>query len=93
MSGKTKFLIKYYLEDNTIEKKCIFVEGELRILILKKSHMELENRNEKNKVVILLAHPEWNESEANKALLDAVYNPVDVDLYNLYGDKQYTVTD
>lgn len=55
--------------------------------------MELENRNEKNKVVILLAHPDWNESEANKALLDAVYNPVDIDLYNLYGDKEYTVTD
>ncbi|WP_029903233.1 NAD(P)H-dependent oxidoreductase [Prevotella sp. 10(H)] len=55
--------------------------------------MELENKNEKNKIVILLAHPDYNESEANKALIEAVYNPIDVDLYNLYSEKQYTVTE
>lgn len=55
--------------------------------------MELENRNEKSKVVILLAHPNFNESEANKELLDAVYNPADVELYNLYGEKEYSVAD
>jgi len=55
--------------------------------------MEAENKNEKNKVVILLAHPNLNESEANKALIEAVYNPIDVELYNLYGDKEYTVSE
>lgn len=55
--------------------------------------MEADYKNEKNKVVILLAHPNLNESEANKALLEAVYNPADVDLYNLYNEKQYTITE
>lgn len=55
--------------------------------------MEQENMYEKNKIIILLAHPNYNESEANKALLDAVYNPIDVELYNLYGEKQYTVAE
>lgn len=52
--------------------------------------MEPENVNEKNKVVILLAHPNFDESEANKELLDAVYNPAEVELYNLYGGKEYS---
>ncbi|MDU1890528.1 MAG: NAD(P)H-dependent oxidoreductase [Dysgonomonas sp.] len=55
--------------------------------------MENDIRNEKSKVVIILAHPDFNESEANKALLDAVYNPADVELYNLYSEKQYSITD
>lgn len=55
--------------------------------------MEHENVKEKNKVVILLAHPDFSESQANKNLLEAVYNPADVELYNLYGEKEYTVED
>lgn len=55
--------------------------------------MELEIKNEKNKIVILLAHPNYKESEANKALIDAVYNPIDVELYNLYDEKEYSVQD
>ncbi len=53
--------------------------------------METENTNEKNKIVILLAHSNFNESEANKALLDAVYNPVDIELFDLYGGKEHSI--
>ncbi|MDR3057487.1 MAG: NAD(P)H-dependent oxidoreductase [Prevotella sp.] len=55
--------------------------------------MELENVKERSKVVLMLAHPNFDESEANKELLDAVYNPADVLLFNLYGEKEYTVTE
>ncbi|NDV79215.1 NAD(P)H-dependent oxidoreductase [Dysgonomonas sp. 511] len=55
--------------------------------------MELENMREKNKVVILLAHPNFDESQANKELLDAVYNPAEVELYNLYSEKEYSVAE
>ena len=36
------------------------------------------------KVVILLAHPNMKESQANKALVDAVKDIEEVAIYNLY---------
>lgn len=36
------------------------------------------------KVVIILAHPNLNESKANKTLAEAVDDPVDISVYNLY---------
>ncbi len=59
--------------------------------------MEPENVNEsenvKNKVVILLAHPYFGESKANRELIGAVYNPAEVELYNLYNGKEYPVAE
>lgn len=49
--------------------------------------MEHENVKEKNKVVILLAHPCFSESQANKNLLEAVYNPADMELCNFVRGK------
>ncbi|MFR9166346.1 MAG: NAD(P)H-dependent oxidoreductase [Dysgonomonas sp.] len=44
--------------------------------------------NTRRKVVILLAHPNLQESDANKTLIEAVKDPVTVAVYDLYEEKE-----
>ena len=43
------------------------------------------------KVVILLAHPNMKESQANKALVDAIKDIEEVAIYNLYELQTFNV--